>query len=156
MELSKEQKIENLNRVKKIAVGILEFMKQDVKLSIVDDGYSDPMLVIGSLGASMISDIIHIDRVGGTCEAVGFIVGYNQLLRGVRYYKDGSGEPDCEEFVETASTASQTSAAINLITVNFHLEVVSATDAWSEQALIKDILNDFQNSDEDGKVAPGK
>jgi hypothetical protein len=151
MELTKERQVENLNKVKMIAEEILKVMKQDIALKLEDDGHNDPQLFIGNLGASVISDSVYLERiVGHKYRAEGFVVGYEKLFHGVRYYKDGSGEPDSVEFMEKISTASQTAAAIELISLHFYLEVSSAADQWCENKMAE------QFSNEDENAAPGK
>jgi hypothetical protein len=145
MELTKERQIENLNKVKTIAEEILKVMKQDIALKIKNEGDFDPSLVIGDLGAEVISDSVYLEQiVGRKYRAEGFVVGYSKLFPGVRYYKDGSGEPDSVEFMEKISTASQTTAAIELISLHFYLEVCNAADQWDENKMAEQFSNEYE------------
>lgn len=133
-----------LEELKIVADKIIGFMglSDKLKTELYANEYCDPELRIGNDGCSIVNWKVIRKTIVGTELANGFCGGHMVIYPGARYYKDGSGEPDCEDFVEDFAVTNINTAAEKGIELALKLSLSFAVQAHNEEQTFKDFEED--------------
>ena len=156
MEITETRQMEMLVEVREIAETIIGCMgfSDVLKTCILTDDYSDPELHIGNRSCSVIATVLRVEdnsigSLGRKIDAEGFVIGHGVVIPGVRYYKDGSGEPDDYDFVEVEDTQVAVDAAVKGIRHALNLLLDNGTEVYGENKMFEQMEKDRKEAEEE-------
>ena len=138
--MTDERQLELLNQLsEEVKIVIQRMGLADVwKLKLENDSGCDPMLTIEDSGICVIA---YLDTKNLKGQKEWFCLGHVVYYPGVRYYKDGSGEPPSEDFVEDECLeVTQLQKAVEkMLTLAFSFVLDEALTSRAEDKMYEDI-----------------
>ena len=140
LEITDERAKQMLEELKVVADKIIGFMglSDKLKTKLVADSCCDSELRIGNMGCSIMACGVKHKSILGDHEVEGFVGGHSVYCPGVRYYKDGSGEPPSEDYVENFESSYVETAAQKGIELALELLLSTALEVYAESQLYRD------------------